>query len=78
MPRYGWVCNSCSYVSKNRRHVIRHVQSKHLDVKNVPCPLCEAHFATTNTRQIHVSKTHGLTLKNAEIEQMWQNKNAMV
>lgn len=52
--------------------MVRHIQARHAvpGAHLLACPLCNAAYKTSNSRQIHVKQKHGLALTAKEIEQM--------
>lgn len=48
----------------------RHLEGKHSAMAGYPCPMCGKALKTSNQRQVHVRKAHGLALSSADIETM--------
>ena len=70
VPRFGWICQECNYISKNRNAVLRHIKVKHFDIKDVPCTLCNMKFATEYNRKRHYENKHHLKLAQTEIAEL--------
>ena len=74
VPGYGTSCTLCSYTSKHKDHVRRHIQSRHLQSFDYLCPICGQAFATSNNRQRHIKSKHGFSLNPKVIEEMLAKK----
>ena len=53
-----WVCNDCPYKSRNKTHVVEHVESKHvLSHGGYECPVCEKVYKVRSSFRQHKCKT---------------------
>ena len=53
-----WRCIDCSYSSKQKHHVARHIESKHIDTPGFNCIFCEKFCPNSNSLQAHISRNH--------------------
>ena len=70
LPSKGLICRYCTYQSRLKTDMKRHIQAKHIASLNLPCRYCTKVFRTEKSRQVHFKKFHNLTLSRAEIEQL--------
>ena len=47
-----------------------HVEARHLQSRDYPCPLCHKSYSTAGYRQKHMKKKHGLNLRAKQIDEM--------
>jgi len=55
--RKNWLCNDCSYTSKIKTDVKKHIERKHLSL-TVPCGFCHKQFNNRYDFKRHVNKFH--------------------
>lgn len=55
----GFSCSDCQYMSKNKRAVFEHVESKHVQGSGHYCPVCDHLCRSLNALRSHVVRKHG-------------------
>ena len=55
----GFNCSDCQYMSKNKRAVFEHVESKHVKGSGHHCPVCDHLCRSLNALRSHVVRKHG-------------------
>ena len=51
-------CNLCGKSAKQKIHVKNHIEAKHLEGIQIPCPICGKKFRSHNGLFIHKSRSH--------------------
>ena len=51
----GWVCRVCDKWSKNKYHIVDHIEAKHIDTGGFSCVQCGRMFKTRDTLRRHGS-----------------------
>ena len=54
-------CNLCGKSAKQKIHVKNHIEAKHLEGIEIPCPICGKKFRSNNSLFIHKSRFHSST-----------------
>jgi hypothetical protein len=70
VERLGWLCVTCGTTNRSRWKMARHVQGVHIGSKKLACSLCQAAFATADSRQQHYRIKHSLVLTAREIDDL--------
>ena len=54
-----WACTICDRSSKNKSHIVEHVESKHIDDgQSFVCRFCGKSMRTRQTYRLHVPSQH--------------------
>lgn len=51
-----WTCIVCKYKSRSRSDVRRHIETKHGDKEDVPCPHCNRPYKNKRSLKTHLRK----------------------
>ena len=51
-------CTACSYFTRKKYDLHRHIEASHLGTKNYPCPHCSYVTVTEQNRQRHIKTKH--------------------
>ncbi len=54
----GWECRTCQYSTTNRKGLMNHIESKHVNIGGVSCPHCPKVCPTRHALQMHVRRQH--------------------
>ena len=56
----GWKCGQefCNYLTTNKGHLKRHIESKHVDTGGAQCDHCQMILSTRNALYMHVQRHH--------------------
>ena len=52
-------CSLCDYQTIVKAQMRNHMKTKHLHVRDLPCPDCDKKFATPSSLYCHRTRTHG-------------------
>ena len=48
-----WACRECPYNSRNKTHVVEHVESKHVEHMGYECPFCNKIYKNRSSYRQH-------------------------
>lgn len=54
----AWTCKICDKASGHRHHIVRHIETYHVDLPTLICDLCGAPSKTRDSLKVHVKKYH--------------------
>ena len=53
-----YYCKGCGKINNNRRHMINHIETNHIEGVSHPCRLCEKMLKSRESLRIHVFRIH--------------------
>ena len=53
-----FICNLCGKSAKQKIHIKNHIEAKHLEGIEIPCPICGKIFRSRHNLSLHSSRNH--------------------
>ena len=63
--KISFKCDYCEYVSKQKVHLLDHINGVHLKEKNFKCTMCEKRYSTSSSLSVHI-KSHSKIYTNCK------------